>query len=68
MLQFFEVNSFFKITNQVWKDIYDTNFFSVINTINIFFPLLKNSHKKLIINILGGGVGWHNLSKYKART
>ena len=21
-----EVNSFFKITNQVWKDIYDTNF------------------------------------------
>lgn len=61
-----EVNSFFKITNQVWKDIYDTNFFSVINTINIFFPLLKNSHKKLIINILGGGVGWHNLSKYKS--
>ena len=36
-----EVNSFFKITNQVWKDIYDTNFFGVINTINIFFPLLK---------------------------
>ena len=61
-----EVRSFIQTPNKVWKNVFDSNFFGTINTIKIFYPLLVKSKNKLIINILGGGVGWHNISERKS--
>ena len=60
------VDSFSKLSDRVWRNVFDINFFGIVNTINVFLPLLKKSRNKLIINILGGGVGWHNLSEKKS--
>ncbi len=60
------VDSFSKISDKIWREVFDINFFGAVNTINIFLPLLKKSKSKLIINILGGGVGWHNISDKKS--
>ncbi len=61
-----EIRSFIKTPNKIWKDVFDSNFFGTINTIKTFYPLLIKSKNKLIINILGGGVGWHNISEKKS--
>ena len=61
-----EVESFKKTSTSSWVKTFNINFFSVVNLIKLFIPILNNK-RSIVVNILGAGVGWKNNSKNKSQ-
>jgi len=63
--------SFEEITLEESYEIFNTNFFSVVNLIKVLLPLLKNSNKSHVLNIgsmggFQGSVKFNGLSLYSS--